>query len=157
MTTTPEQQSDRLMYKAPGVNWRSLDADNQNGEATAKEEQLQQVKRAKEDIKNMLLASLQMQHLVVLAGSGCSQEAGGPSMDDLWNAAIGEEVSDTAKSIAERIHYDLDSPESKNIEAFLSQAEAFMQVHDDTGACLRNHPATLAKTRFFRFSLCRLA
>jgi hypothetical protein len=130
--TTSEQQTDGLMYMAPGTGWRFLAMGNQATDETDKEKQLQQVREANENLKNALLTSLQMQHLVVLAGSGCSQEAGGPSMGNLWNAAIGEEVTDTAKSIAERIRYDLDSPESKNIEAFLSQAEAFLQVHDDT-------------------------
>jgi len=127
--TTSGQKISRLMYRAAGTKeWRYLSVDEQTTHEKDKEEQLRQVKEAKEDLKNTLLASLQMQHLVVLAGSGCSQEAGGPSMDDLWTAVIEDVPGGDTTNIAEKIHYDL---KSKNIEAFLSQAEAFQQVQDD--------------------------
>jgi hypothetical protein len=121
------------MYKAPGGDWRSLAAKDQAEDSKAQKECFEKIRGAKEDLKNALLASLQMQHLVVLAGSGCSREAGGPSMGDLWDAAIGREPSARAKGIAKKTRYDLAPPESKNIEAFLSQCEAFLQVQADKG------------------------
>lgn len=129
--TTLEQHTDLLMYKAPGGDWRPLAAADQAGDEQPEDVHVQKIREAKEDLKNVLLASLQMQHLVVLAGSGCSREAGGPSMGDLWNAAIGEKPSDEAKKIAKKIHFSLEPAKSVNIEAFLSQAEAFLQVQDD--------------------------
>jgi len=60
-------------FKAPNMNhWYELEASDNNDKL--------QINKAQDDLKNMLLASLQMQHLVVLAGSGCSISAGGPSM-----------------------------------------------------------------------------
>ena len=83
-------------FRSPGTAvWRELLA----GDAADKDQQAV-VRRAKEELKNVLLASLQMQHLVVLAGSGCSRSAGGPSMQDLWNGAVGEKPTDSAKAIA---------------------------------------------------------
>ncbi len=115
-TTTPA-------FRAPGaVDWRELVADNADQPVAAR--------KANDELKDVLHASLQMQRLVVLAGSGCSQSAGGPSMNDLWNAAIGEKPDDIAKAIAGKIHYSLEPPDSRNIEAFLSQAEAFLQVEN---------------------------
>lgn len=84
-----------------------------------------------DDLKNMLLASLQMQHLVVLAGSGCSLSAGGPSMQDLWNSAVGEPPTDDAQNIAKTVKHNI---VDKNIEAFLSRVEAFLQVNQDSVA-----------------------
>ena len=133
--TAPEQQTDHLMYKVPGGDWHSLTAEDQAGDSKTQDERFQQVRAAKEELKNVLLSSLQMQHLVVLSGSGCSREAGGPSMGDLWNAAIGKEPSAKAKRIAERIHFSLEPVKLRNIEAFLSQAEAFLQVQNDE--CVR--------------------
>jgi hypothetical protein len=82
----------------------------------------------RKDLNNLLLTSLQMQNLVVLAGSGCSRAAGGPSMMDLWNATVGATASDEAKSTATKVRHDL---ADKNIEAFLSRVEAFLQVNED--------------------------
>lgn len=87
-----------------------------------------EARKAKDDLKDMLLASLQMENLVVLAGSGCSRSAGGPSMQDLWNSAVGVEPKDDAKTTAKKVNYDING---KNIEAFLSKVEAYLQVNQD--------------------------
>ncbi|TKB66422.1 MAG: SIR2 family protein [Nitrospira sp.] len=71
-----------------------------------------------------------MQHVVVLAGAGTSMAVGGPSMKDLWEAAIGKKPSEGAASTAKAINYDVNS--QNNIEEFLSKAEAYLQVKDDT-------------------------
>jgi hypothetical protein len=81
------------------------------------------------ELKNTLLQSLQMQHLVVLAGSGCSLHADGPSMGDLWKAVVCEPPSDNAKKVATSANYDI---EKKNIEALLSQIEAAQTLKNDT-------------------------
>jgi hypothetical protein len=81
-----------------------------------------------ESLKNALLASLKMQRLVVLAGSGCSLSAGGPSMGDLWESSVGTPPTAEAKRIAIKTHHDVDG--NKNIEVFLSKAEAFLQVNE---------------------------
>ena len=77
--TAPERKTVTSAFRAPGAgDWRELVAENADDK-----DQQEEARKAKDELKNMLLASLQMQHLVVLAGSGCSRAAGGPSMQDL--------------------------------------------------------------------------
>lgn len=122
--TAPELKTAASAFRAPGANdWRELVAEN-----AADKGQQDKARKAKDELKNVLLASLQMQHLVVLAGSGCSQAAGGPSMQDLWDGAVGKEPTNEAKSTAGKVNHDL---ADQNIEAFLSKVEAFLQVDDD--------------------------
>lgn len=120
---TPRQQNADIAFRAPGAgDWHAL-----SRESTGDESQ-QEARNAKEELKNTLLTSLQMQHLVVLSGSGCSLAAGGPSMLDLWNGAVGADPTESAQRTAEAVNHDLDD---KNIEAFLSRVEAFLQVNQD--------------------------
>ena len=120
----PEGNATTPAFRAPGTgDWCGLEAEN--GDDKGKQEE---ARRARDKLKNILLSSLQMQHLVVLAGSGCSRSAGGPSMQDLWNGSVGREPTAKAKKVAKKVHYDL---EKANIEAFLSRAEAFLQVQED--------------------------
>ena len=122
--TVPERKTETSAFRAPGAaDWRELVADNADDK-----EQQEKARTAKDELKNVLLASLQMQHLVVLAGSGCSLSAGGPSMLHLWHDAVGETPSDMAKDTARKVNHDLTNT---NIEAFLSRIEAFLQVNDD--------------------------
>lgn len=110
--------------KAPGSSeWRSLIV-----EGGSDSDKYKEARAAQEELKNMLLASLQMQHLVILAGSGCSLAAGGPSMADLWNATVGKAPPKKTEEVAGKIHYDLGD---QNIEALLSKAEALLQVETD--------------------------
>jgi len=120
--TTPERKTVASAFRAPGaVDWRELEAED----ATDKAKQ-EETRKAKDELKNVLLASLQMQHVVVLAGSGCSISAGGPSMQDLWNGAVGEEPTAGAIATAGKVKHELTDP---NIEAFISRVEAFLQVN----------------------------
>lgn len=122
--TTLEQKDAVPAFRAPGSgNWQALVAKN----AEDKRQQ-EEVRKATDELKNTLLSSLQMQHLVVLAGCGCSRSAGGPSMLDLWSGAVGEEPTEDAKATATKVNHDL---ADKNIEAFLSRVEAFLQVNQD--------------------------
>ena len=125
--TAPERKTVTSAFRAPGAgDWRELVAEN----ATDKNQQ-DETRKAKDELKNVLLASLQMQNLVVLAGSGCSQSAGGPSMRDLWNGAVSEEPTDEAKATAAKVNYKLTDA---NIEALLSRVEAFLQVNEGDNA-----------------------
>jgi NAD-dependent SIR2 family protein deacetylase len=111
-------------FRQPGTTkWESLNMSS--GAKDAKEA----AKRANEILKNMLLQSLQMQHLVVLAGAGCSLHAGGPSMKDIWNAIVGRSVSAEAKRVAKSINYHLST--KRNIETFLSQVEIALTLKED--------------------------
>jgi len=123
--TAPDQSTVASAFRAPHTgDWRELVAENPDDK-----DQKEAARKAKDQLKNMLLASLQMQHLVVLAGAGCSRAAGGPSMRDLWNGAVCEkEATEPAKMTAARVHHNLDE---QNIEAFLSRVEAFLQVDED--------------------------
>ena len=120
----PEQKTVTSALRAPGaVGWRELVAEN----AAGKDKQ-EEVRKAKDELKNVLLASLQMQNLVVLAGSGCSRSADGPSMNDLWNGAVGEAPTANANATARKVNHSL---HDQNIETFLSRVEAFLQVNED--------------------------
>jgi len=122
--TAPERKTVTSAFRAPGVvDWHELVAEN-----AADKDQQGKVRKAKDELKNVLLASLQMQHLVVLAGSGCSRSAGGPSMQDLWNSAVGDGPTADAKTTAEKVNHDL---KDQKIEALLSRVEAFLQVNQD--------------------------
>lgn len=111
-----------LKFKTPASDeWRALQVDTQDKEQT---------QAARDTLKEILLISLQMQHIVVLAGSGTSfGPVGGPSMRDLWNASIGDPPTENAKSTAEKIHYTLTTT-TPNIEEFLSNAEAYLQINN---------------------------
>lgn len=93
-------------------------------------------KRAKDELKSFLLSSLQMQHVVVLAGSGTSlgPVTNGPSMWSLWDFCVNDNpgtearaTSSTAATVIAEIGYDL-ATEKQNIEALLSHCEAYLQV-----------------------------
>lgn len=122
----------QVEYLAPSEEWISL---SEQGKAPTDEQ-----KKARDTLREILLASLQMQNLVVLTGSGTSLPVGGPSMKDLWDAAIGKPPTPAAAKVAGLIKYDLKTP-SPNIEDFLSRCDAYLQVADDAdiktfvGAC----------------------
>lgn len=84
---------------------------------------------ANSELHGILMTALQMQNLVLLAGSGCSLSAKGPSMRDLWKATVDGPGSCSARAIAEMVHHDVDN--DRNIEAFLSRMEAYLQMQED--------------------------
>ena len=86
---------------------------------------------ARDALRQLLLSSLQMPNLVVLAGSGCSIAAGGPSMADLWLSAVGEPPSEAAAKVAATVNHDL---ADQNIEGLMSRVEAYLQVMEDADA-----------------------
>ena len=110
-------------FRKPGTEtWEPLKMSSvvSNGEDNNTTKDCQKAGQANEELKTILLQSLQMQHLVVLAGSGCSYDAGGPTMGKLWNSIV-ENNQTQAQSVARIVKYNIDT--SKNIEAFLSQIE----------------------------------
>ena len=76
--------SGKPMFFGPDTAaWKELKPDVPGGNDPAEEQKIvAAAKAAKEELKNFLLSSLQMQHVVVLAGSGTSLGpiTNGPSM-----------------------------------------------------------------------------
>ena len=65
--TAMEGNAVRRAFRAPGASeWRELTIDE-----GAKDQQ-EGARKARDELKNMLLASLQLQHVVVLTGCGSS-------------------------------------------------------------------------------------
>lgn len=128
-----------MFFGPDGAEWKQLKPDVPAGTDPAEEQKiLAATKSAKEELKNFLLSSLQMQHVVVLAGSGTSLGpiTKGPSMWTLWdycvnaNPGTGEatrEVSPVAAEVIAEIEYNT-ADEKENIEALLSRCEAYLQV-----------------------------
>ena len=115
-------------YLPASSNWESLKIDET--EDNAKERQ----KRNREKLNQQLLASLKMQNLMILCGSGTSlQPVGGPSMWDLWNLCMKKEdqkeYTEKASSTAQMLNYDISDENTVNIEEFLSICEAFLQLN----------------------------
>lgn len=73
-------------------------------------------------LTDYLRASLQMQHLLILCGSGTSTEVGGPSMQDLWSGATTLENFELARSA---VSYT----DGSDIEMFLSRCDAFCDLN----------------------------
>jgi hypothetical protein len=128
------------MYFGPdAAAWKDLKPEVTAGTDPIEAEKIvAAAKDAREELKNFLLSSLQMQHVVVLAGSGTSlgPVTNGPSMRDLWDYCVHSnpgdpfdpgEVSELAAKVIKEIDYDLDA-EKENIEALLSRCEAYLQV-----------------------------
>jgi hypothetical protein len=132
--------SGKPMFFGPDeADWKPLKPDVPAGTDPAEEQKiLAAAKAAKEELKNLLLSSLQMQHVVVLAGSGTSLGSitKGPSMWMLWDYCVNANpgtgattrtVSPAAAKVITEIGYDT-AAEKENIEALLSRCEAYLQV-----------------------------
>lgn len=128
-----------MFFGPEATEWKALQPDiSPATESPDEQKMLSAAKAAREELKNFLLASLQMQHVVVLAGSGTSlgPVTKGPSMRDLWNHCVnsnpvdegqGDSISQQAAKVIQETGYDLAS-EKENIEALLSRCEAYLQV-----------------------------
>ena len=126
-----------LKFLAPSqTEWREI---LPNTSSISNEEERKKIedkaKESKEVLDDMLLSSLQMPNLVVLAGSGTSLgDVGGPSMGDLWKYAIDDKTGTpraNAKKIMKKVKFDIER-EGNNIEALLSQCEAYLQINEDS-------------------------
>lgn len=128
-----------MFFGPDEADWKPLKPDVPAGTDPAEEQKiLAAAKAAKEELKNLLLSSLQMQHVVVLAGSGTSLGpiTKGPSMWMLWDYCVNANpgtgattrtVSPAAAKVITEIGYDT-AAEKENIEALLSRCEAYLQV-----------------------------
>lgn len=128
------------MFFGPDTGaWKDLKPNVPTGTDPTEEQKIVvAAKAAKDELKAFLLSSLQMQHVVVLAGSGTSlgPVTKGPSMWALWDYCVNSNpgtgkatrtvTAHAAKVIAD-IGYDI-AAEKENIEALLSRCEAFLQV-----------------------------
>jgi hypothetical protein len=128
-----------MFFDPEAVAWKELKPDVPAGTDPAEEQRILAVsKGAKDELKGFLLSSLQMQHVVVLAGSGTSlgPVTKGPSMWTLWDYCVNDNpgtgtaarvTSPTVTKVIDEIGYDLET-EEENIEALLSHCEAYLQV-----------------------------
>ena len=128
------------MYFGPDTGaWKALKPNVPAGTDPTEEQKIvAAAKAAKDELKTFLLSSLQMQHVVVLAGSGTSLGpiTKGPSMRILWDYCVNANpgtgttartVTPQAAKVIADIGYDV-AVEKENIEALLSRCEAFLQV-----------------------------
>lgn len=132
--------SGNIMFFDPdAAAWKELKHDVSAGADPAEEQRIPGAsKSAKEELKTFLLSSLQMQHVVVLAGSGTSlgPVTKGPSMWNLWDSCVNgnhgtdndeRTISTTASAVIAETGYDIET-EKENIEALLSRCEAYLHV-----------------------------
>lgn len=131
-----ESTSGILKFFAPSqTEWQEIRPDTSRiSDSDEKKAIKSKAKEAKGMLDEMLLSSLQMPNLVVLAGSGTSLgDVGGPSMGDLWKYAINDESGELNKKAVKtmkKVKFD-SKREGENIEALLSQCEAYLQVNED--------------------------
>lgn len=128
------------MFFAPESDaWRELKPTTPADTGSDEEKEIvAAAKKARDELKNVLLSSLQMQHVVVLAGSGTSlgPVTKGPSMWTLWDYCVNDnpgagtsirKVASAAEQVINEIGYEV-NVEKENIEALLSRCEAYLQV-----------------------------
>jgi hypothetical protein len=140
---TPPAENKPMFFGPDTAEWRQLKPEVVAGsDPNEKQKNIAAAKTAKDELKALLLSSLQMQHIVVLTGSGTSLGpiTKGPSMWALWdycvnsNPGTGEtkrNMSAAATKAISVIGYDI-SIEKENIEALLSRCEAFLQVKENS-------------------------
>jgi SIR2-like domain len=126
-------------YSITEAAWKDLKFDlGDSSNSRESKKAVDTSKTARDELKNLLLSSLQMQHVVVLAGSGTSLGpiSNGPSMWTLWDHCVNanpdsneseRKISPKAEYVISEIGYEI-AKERENIEALLSRCEAFLQV-----------------------------
>jgi hypothetical protein len=129
-----------MFFSPDTLSWKDLKPDVPASTAPDEEQKIiTATKTAKEELKNFLLSSLQMQHVVVLAGSGTSlgQVTKGPSMWTLWDFCVNSNpntgtakrtASVAANKVIKEIEYAIATDKDENIEALLSRCEAYLQI-----------------------------
>ncbi|MFH5832764.1 hypothetical protein [Halalkalibaculum sp. DA384] len=127
-------------FLAPNSSeWKLLELPKDEQEDKEKQKE---VESNSESIKETLLSSLQMPHLAVLAGSGTSLgEVGGPSMGDLWEKVTNNNPTYRYKDNGEEKEIEINPEEiievvkhdsrDKNIEALLTQCEAYLRIEEE--------------------------
>ncbi|MBE0547964.1 MAG: SIR2 family protein [Rubrivivax sp.] len=139
MTVTPLTTAGQQLFFSPETGaWKALKPDVSSELDEAKKQQtLSAAASAREELKAVLLSSLQMQHVVALAGSGTSLgEINGPSMWKLWDHCVNSNpdtgadkrtLTAQAQTVIGQIGYDV-AVEKENIEALLSRCDAYLQI-----------------------------
>ncbi len=137
----PSTFGEPLMFSPDAGEWKPLKAIIPAGLSAEDEKKLHAaVKATRDELKAFLLSSLQMQHVVVLAGSGTSLGSitKGPSMWDLWDHCVhsnpgtgtdARTISTKAAKVIKRVGYDV-AAEKENIESLLSRCEAVLQIEE---------------------------
>lgn len=101
--STPTKSSEKLKFFGPeSKEWKDLKPDVPDGKDSTVEQKINQAANsAKEELKTFLLSSLQMQHVVVLAGSGTSlgSTTKGPSMWSLWDYCVNSNPGTGSKPV----------------------------------------------------------
>lgn len=132
-----------MFYGPESLMWKKLKPEIAAGvDPTEEQKLIAEAKTAREELKAFLLSSLQMQHVVVLAGSGTSlgPVTKGPSMWVLWDYCVNTNpgtgdvvrtVAPTAAQVIAEVGYDV-AVEKENIEALLSRCDAYLQVKVST-------------------------
>jgi hypothetical protein len=115
-----------VQFRLPGdVTWKSCaesaSADPTDSASAAERERLSQ----------FLMSSLQMQHLLVLAGSGTSFGVGGPTVQQLWKECVGEAPSTKTQKVLTTLGYGMSADEN-NVEELLSRCDALLSFRADT-------------------------
>ena len=140
MTTETSTEGTPMFFGSGHTSWKQLTSQPKEGASDEdKQKEASRAKAAQEELKQVLLTSLQMQHVVVLAGSGTSlgPTTKGPSMWDLWDYCVNKNPgtgkaervqSDAAKTVIDKVDYKAEAGK-ENIEELLSLCEAYLQVH----------------------------
>ncbi|KAF1695195.1 SIR2 family protein [Pseudoxanthomonas jiangsuensis] len=127
----------RSVFGPNFAQWKTLDPEKKGTGETSTEE-ISRIDQATNELKSALLSSMQMQHVVALAGSGTSLgRIGGPSMWTLWDHCVNSnagskderEFSEQALDVINEVGYRIDV-DDENIEALLSRCDAYLQVKD---------------------------
>lgn len=102
--------------------------------ASDEELEINKARQNRDKLNQQLLSAMQMQNLIVLAGSGTSLgKTGGPSMKELWNRCTKKtnDYTKNAKEIITVINYNYSDESKVNIEEFLSLCEAHLEIKKD--------------------------
>lgn len=140
MATPPLSTYGQQLFFSPETGaWKALKPDVSSELEEAKKQQtLATAAAAREELKAVLLSSLQMQHVIALAGSGTSLGSiNGPSMWMLWDHCVNsnpdtgdEKRTPTvqAQTVISEIGYEV-TVDKENIEALLSRCDAYLQIN----------------------------
>lgn len=139
MTIKPLITAGQQLFFSPETGaWKALKPDvSSEPDESKRRETLSAATSAREELKAVLLSSLQMQHVVALAGSGTSLGSiNGPSMWTLWDHCVNSnpdtgddkrKPTAQAQAVIDEIGYEV-AVAKENIEALLSRCDAYLQI-----------------------------
>lgn len=124
--TEPSDNGHLIRARIPGWSeWKQIPCSPEEAVDQAREKS----SRDRDQLNGFLLSSLQMQNLLVLAGSGTSINAGGPSMKTIWTSCVGDADPKLVGDVKSSVNYG-DNDGENNIEELLSRCEAFLQFDE---------------------------